>query len=194
MNPNYRGHHGCNPVGWSGAARMADGRRDFAGGFGRGERGGRRRLFDSGELRLVLLRLLADQPRHGYDLIRAIEELTGGAYAPSPGIVYPTITLLLDMGQIAEEEGGGTRKTFTATAEGRAHLADRQAEVDAIFARLAALATVQERTDAAPVRRAMHNLKAVLINRLGQDGVTIDTIHDAVALIDEAAGKIERLK
>ena len=67
---------------------------DEWGGGGRHGRGGRRRMFDSGELRLVLLKLIADQPRHGYDLIRAIEELTNGAYAPSPGVVYPTLTML----------------------------------------------------------------------------------------------------
>ena len=63
---------------------------------------GRRRMFGSGELRLVLLKLIADEPRHGYDLIRAIEELTGGDYAPSPGVVYPTLTMLADMGLIEE--------------------------------------------------------------------------------------------
>ena len=72
-------------------------------GFGRdgehGEgRGGRRRVFELGESQLVLLKLIADQPRHGYDLIRAIEEMTDGAYAPSPGVVYPTLTMLQDMG------------------------------------------------------------------------------------------------
>ncbi|NWM55099.1 PadR family transcriptional regulator, partial [Escherichia coli] len=60
------------------------------GGFGHGERGGRRRMFDGTELRLILLKLIEEQPRHGYDLIREIEERSGGAYAPSPGVVYPT--------------------------------------------------------------------------------------------------------
>ena len=64
-------------------------------------------MFESGELRLVLLKLIADEPRHGYDLIRAIEELTGGEYAPSPGVVYPTLTLLQDMGLIEEAAGEG---------------------------------------------------------------------------------------
>src|SRR3546814_7836503 len=68
------------------------------------ESGRRRRMFDSGELRLVLLKLIADEPRHGYDLIRQVEELTSGAYAPSPGVIYPTLTLLDDMGQIARSE------------------------------------------------------------------------------------------
>lgn len=161
-------------------------------GEGRGGQG-RRRVFDSGELRLVLLKLIADQPRHGYELIRAIEELTGGAYVPSPGMVYPTLTMLDEMGHVAETKSDGARKVFAVTPAGTAHLVERKAEVDALFARLAELANVQERTDAAPVRRAMGNLREALINRLGRDGVQNQTIHDAVAIIDEAAQRIERL-
>ena len=106
---------------------------DFGDGFeGSGRRGRRgRRMFESGELRLVLLKLIADEPRHGYDLIRAIEEITGGEYAPSPGIIYPTLTLLQDMGHIEEAPGEGARKPFQATEEGRAHLAEKEHEVEA---------------------------------------------------------------
>lgn len=160
---------------------------------GEGGRSGRRRVFDAGELRLVLLKLIADQPRHGYELIRAIEELTGGSYVPSPGMVYPTLTMLDEMGHVAEVKSEGARKAFAVTAEGTAHLAERQAEVEALFARLAELATVNERTDAMPVRRAMGNLRAVLIHRLGRAGVQSATVHEAVAIIDEAAQRIERL-
>ncbi|CAN5122066.1 hypothetical protein BH11PSE4_BH11PSE4_23490 [soil metagenome] len=160
---------------------------------GRGHgRGGRRRMFDGSELRLVLLKLIADKPRHGYDLIRAIEERTGGAYAPSPGIVYPTLTLLSDMGLISEQLTEGARKQFAVTPEGTAHLADNAAEVAAMFARLDALAAQRDRTDSVPVRRAMHNLKSVLISRLGE-GLDREKLLAAVALIDEAAQKIERL-
>lgn len=159
---------------------------------GRGGRG-RRRVFDSGELRLVLLKLIADEPRHGYELIRAIEELTGGRYVPSPGMVYPTLTLLDEMGHIAETRSEGARKAFAVTPDGTTHLVERKAEVDALFARLAELASLQERTDSAPVRRAMGNLREALINRLGRDGVQKQTVYDAVAIIDEAAQKIERL-
>ena len=77
-------------------------------------RGGRRRVFDANELRLVLLKLIADQPRHGYDLIRAIEDLTGGSYAPSPGVVYPALSILQDLGQIEEVLSEGPRKAFSA--------------------------------------------------------------------------------
>ena len=149
-------------------------------------------MFDGGELRLVLLKLIAETPRHGYDLIRAIEERTAGGYAPSPGVVYPTLTLLTDMGLIIERPAEGSRKLFEATADGVAHLAEQADVIDALFKRLDALSEMQERTDVVPVRRAMQNLRTVLQNRLGE-GLDEDKVHAAVALIDEAAGKIERL-
>ncbi|WP_019831774.1 PadR family transcriptional regulator [Sphingomonas sp. PR090111-T3T-6A] len=155
--------------------------------------GGRRRMFDGGELRLVLLRLIGDQPRHGYDLIRAIEERTGGAYAPSPGVVYPTLTMLGDMGLIEDAPSEGARKLFAVTAEGRRVLEEKAEEIAALMARLDALGEMRERTEGSSVRRAMHNLKTVLRMKLGEGDVSEDTIHEAVALIDEAARKIERL-
>jgi DNA-binding PadR family transcriptional regulator len=168
-------------------AHFAEGRE------GRG--GGRRRLFDGGELRLVLLRLIGDMPRHGYDLIRAIEERTGGVYAPSPGVVYPSLTMLGDMGQIEEQaptdSGSGNRKVFAATAEGHRILTEKAEEIAELMARLDGMGEARERTDSASVRRAMHNLKAVILHKLAD--ADVETIQEAVALIDEAAGKIERL-
>ena len=110
----------------------------------------------------MLLKLIADQPRHGYELIRAIEELTGGAYVPSPGVIYPTLTLLQDMGRIEEATADGPRKAFAVTAVGTAELEAKKQEVEALFARLAQLASMRERTDGGPVRRAMVNLRIVL--------------------------------
>jgi len=164
----------------------------------RGERGGRRRIFDGGELRLVLLRLIGDQPRHGYDLIRAIEERTGGAYAPSPGVVYPTLTMLGDMGQIEETPSEGNRKIFAVTEEGTRLLAEKADEIAALMARLDTLGAMRERTENMSVRRAIHNLRAVLANklmghRIGGAELASETLHEIVALIDEAARKIERL-
>ena len=150
-------------------------------------------MFDSGELRLVLLKLIGEAPRHGYDLIREIESLSGGAYAPSPGVIYPTLTLLADMGHIDEERSEGARKRFAITAEGSAHLAERAAEIDALFARLAELATRRGKTEGGPVRRAMLNLRQVLHLRLAGDEVSADTLHEVAAILDAAAQKIERL-
>ncbi len=175
------------------------------GGFGRGgfemrwgggpdERGGgRRRVFDSGELRLVLLKLIADQPRHGYELIRAVEELTGGSYVPSPGMVYPTLTMLEEMGHITEAKSEGTRKAFAVTDDGTRHLAERKAEVEALFARLAELADISERADGGPIRRAMGNLRTALRHRLSRENVKPETLHEIAAILDEAVQKIERL-
>ena len=184
---------------------MRHGGRGCGPGFGRGRgfggrhghddegRGRRRRMFDSGELRLVLLRLIADEPRHGYDLIRRIEELTRGAYAPSPGVIYPTLTLLDDMGQIAAADSEGAKKLFAITPEGQAELDANAALVDELLARLAEVGDEQQRTDSASVRRAMGNLRAVLMNRLRDRELDEATLHEIVARIDEAAQKIERL-
>lgn len=162
--------------------------------MGGGPRGRGRRLFDGGEMKLVLLKLIADTPRHGYDLIREVEALSGGGYAPSPGVVYPTLSTLDDMGLIEEQKSEGAKKRFAVTAEGQAVLTENTAIVDALFARLAAVGAESERTDGAPIRRAMGNLRQVLQHRLMREDVNEDTLHDVAALIDEVAQKIERLK
>lgn len=182
-----RGHQ-AGPRGWGGGR---DGEWGME-GEGRGRSGSRRRMFDHGGLRLVLLKLIADKPRHGYDLIRAIEERTGGAYAPSPGVVYPTLTLLDEMDHIREQQTEGARKLFAITPEGTAHLEANAEEVAALLAKLDALGAERERSDSVPLRRAMHNLRSVLQNRM-EAGLDQDRIHEAVAFIDEAARKIERL-
>ncbi|WP_224372112.1 PadR family transcriptional regulator [Hyalangium versicolor] len=155
--------------------------------------GGRHRMFEGGELRLVLLHLIAQEPRHGYDLIRAIEGLSRGVYAPSPGIIYPTLTLLRDMGLVGEPDTDNQRKLFSITPQGRALLKENAKAVEALLQRLGAAGEVRERTDAAPIRRAMHNLKSVLFDTLSADADK-QTILNVAALIDEAAQKIERLR
>lgn len=167
------------------------------GGHGRGHggrgRGGRRRMLDSGELRLALLKLIGDQPRHGYDLIRAIEELTGGAYSPSPGVIYPALSMLVDMGHIEEAEAEGPRKVFSATAAGIAELSQNAEKADALFARLSALRSTSERIDQGPLKRAMENLRMALRDRIGGEAVEKSTVHQAADILDEAARRIERL-
>lgn len=181
-----------------GGGRMGGwGRGPFGFGFdvGDGERGGRaRRMFDGGELRLVLLKLIADEPRHGYELIRAIEELSGGAYAPSPGVVYPGLTMLDEMALIEEQASDGARKRFAATDAGRAHLAEHAEQVEALIARLAALAARPAHGDQAPVRRAIGSLHHAVRHRIARGDLSPDALHDIAALIDDVTQKIERLK
>jgi len=186
----HHGHHGLD------CGQRGHGHRPFGGDWHEGHsegRGGRRRVFDAADLRLVLLKLIADQPRHGYDLIRAIEELTGGNYVPSAGVVYPALSILQDLNHIEGTDSGGARKAFAITADGFAELAANAEKVEALFARLAALAAPRESADSAPVRRAMENLKAVLRQRLEQGNTEKNTWHDIAAILDEAAQRIERL-
>ncbi len=86
-------------------------------------RGGRvARFLEHGDLRWLVLHLIGEAPRHGYELIKAVEDLTGGAYAPSPGVIYPTLTMLEDLGQ-AVVSVDGTKKLYTITEAGLAALA-----------------------------------------------------------------------
>jgi DNA-binding PadR family transcriptional regulator len=207
----HHGHSGCRPRGRFQIdlpeALIAMGRR--SGGWGPfhfefddngwsgGRRGGgrrSRRMFESGELRLVLLKLIADEPRHGYDLIRAIEELTGGEYAPSPGGVYPTLTLLQDMGLIEEAAGEGPRKPFQITDEGRQHLGEKAEEVEALLARLKDLAPEDSHEGGATLGRGIQNLMHAVRNRVSRVGWDEDLTHEITAILDEAAQRIERLK
>ncbi len=182
---------GCGPRGMY--AIWGHTRHGFGGRHGYGERGGRRRVFDSGELRLVLLKLIEEMPRHGYDLIREIEERSNGTYAPSPGVVYPTLTLLQDMGLIDEEKTEGSRKRFAITEAGKVHLTEKTEEVETAFAKLAEMGAQREKTEGAPIRRAMGNLRQVLQHRLTRDDVSAETLHEVAALLDEVSQKIERL-
>jgi DNA-binding PadR family transcriptional regulator len=166
---------------------------DFEFGGPRG-RGGRGRVFEAGELRLVLLRLIAEQPRHGYDLIRAVEELTHGTYAPSPGVVYPTLTMLQDMGLIREQEAEGSRKLFAVTPEGEAYLAERKDEIDALMSRLEGMGESKRRAGGAPIKRAVGNLLSALWHRATREDMDEERLHDIAAILDEAAQRIERLK
>ena len=160
----------------------------------RGGGRGRRRMFESGELRLVLLKLIADEPRHGYDLIRAIEELTGGDYAPSPGVVYPTLTLLQDMGLIEEAAGEGARKPFQVTAEGREHLEQNASDVEELFDRLEEAGSHRRRGHRPEIGRAIGNLMTALKNRIAHEGWNDTLLNEVVDILDEAAQRIERAK
>ena len=170
------------------------GRRHGHHGEGRGGGGGRRRrLFDGEGLRLMALHLIGEEPRHGYDLIRALSERSGGAWAPSPGMVYPLLTLLAEMGLIAEDAQEGSRKRFALTEAGVAERDKAADETQRLLARLDGLASEAARVDPAPVRRAVHNLRAVLIERMGREDATPETVFEAAALIDATAQAIERL-
>ena len=162
-------------------------------GRGLGPRHMRRaaRVFDQGDLRFVILKLIGEQPRHGYEIIKAIEEKVGGAYSPSPGVIYPTLTLLEELGYVTVEAAEGGKKLYRITDAGAASLEEKKVVVDAIFNRMAAL---QERFEApAPrIARAMQNLGAALRVRMSAGPLTADELDTLTAAIDEAARKVEK--
>lgn len=166
------------------------------GGFGGPDDGGRRgKRFAGEELRLMVLGLLAESaPQHGYQLIRSFAEKSGDAYSPSPGVLYPLLTLLADM-DLVEEVGaeGSARRSYALTEAGKAEVEAKRAEIDAAFARLAAMAEQATRADPAPVKRAMMNLRTAAIQRITREGTDAETAFAIAALLDEAAQKIERL-
>ena len=150
-------------------------------------------MFGSGELRLLLLHLLAHEPRHGYELIKAIEEMTEGSYAPSPGTVYPTLSLLEDEGAIAPVASDDARKAFEATEVGQKELEERAAEVTALIERLSGHGEHRRAYATPEMFRAVGNLASVLKNRARSGKLDEHTIREIVDLVDELAKKIERL-
>ncbi len=189
----HRGGHGGH--GWGGRHGMGGGDMLRAG-----------RMLATGDLRLIALALIAEQPRHGYEIIKVLEEKSAGWYAPSPGIVYPTLTYLEEAGH-ATAQAEGAKKRYSITDDGRAHLADNRDFVDAVLERITAFGEKvsrmrqrfgqnednedeQHRHRLPPlVRAAIDNLREVAVQRL-----TEDAEHEAkiVEILARVAGEIRR--
>jgi len=170
------------------------------GDFGRGRHGGRGtkgfggqwggRMFGSGDLRYVILQLISEKPSHGYEIIKSIQERLGGTYAPSPGVVYPMLTMLEEMGHIAGASEG-SRKQYTITEDGTKALAENKAVVDALFSRIENLRQEYARQRPQQIERAVENLRMALRMKMGS--LTTEQIHAVTDIIDAAAKQIERV-
>jgi DNA-binding PadR family transcriptional regulator len=156
----HHGHERGHGRGHGGPDEWSRGR----GGFGRGGGGGR--IFGPGDLRLMLLALIAEKPRHGYELIKEIEQKFGGAYSPSPGSIYPTLTLLEELEHVRASATDGARKLFEITDQGRAFVSENQATLDGVLARMGLAARhMSGRAWPESVHQAMHTLKHALLLR-----------------------------
>jgi DNA-binding PadR family transcriptional regulator len=152
---------------------------------------GRMRPLEQGDLRWLTLDLLAEQPRHGYDIIKAIEEAFNGHYAPSPGAIYPMLTLLEETGLI-ESETQGAKKLYRVTEAGRAEVAAQQQAIDAARGRLKESSQRFGGVPAPEIMRAMDNLRAALRVRLAKDDLAGEALARVTAALDRAASDIER--
>src|SRR5262245_9203755 len=168
---------------------------DWGGGPPRGRGHWRRagRFFEQGDLKYVILRLLEEKPRHGYDIIKDLEERFGGNYAPSPGTVYPTLTMLEDLGfaRAREEEGG--KKIYEITDEGRKHLAEHSTTVDDIFERISKF--VSDFLDA-PMMQVNHAFRNVSRATYGTASGHVgdkELLNRIKEILDKAAEEIDAL-
>jgi len=200
----------CGGKHWAGRrfGRFGEGPR--WGGRGEGQGGGRGdwfrvgRMLAQGDLKLLALALIAEQPRHGYELIKLIEEKTHGAYSPSPGVVYPTLTFLEEAGYVTAESEGA-KKRYTITEEGRAHLEENRDIADMVLARLAAIGKKlahmrrkwtregdEEESVPRLVNAALDNLREVAVKRLatGAEGAEGDAETRIVEILARAAQEI----
>jgi DNA-binding PadR family transcriptional regulator len=159
------------------------------GGFGR--RGGGGRVFGPGDLRLLILALIAEKPRHGYELIKDLEQQFGGGYAPSPGSVYPTLTLLEELGYVRVSTSDGTKRLFEVTAEGSNYLRENESALTSARARMEMAArAVSGEMAPQDIHHAMHTLKASLMfHRGGWDEAEIKRVTN---VIKNAAEQIEQ--
>ena len=173
----------------------------------RHHKGGRQpklgRLFAHGDLRFLILKLIAEKPRHGYELIKAIEEQVAGAYSPSPGVIYPTLTLLEELDWIVASATQGSKKLFDITSDGSLALEANRTTVEAIFARMAEVSVAQASTasfdtkitndSATPqLRLALDDLKRAIEYRLAEESLTKEQAGDIVAALSTAAEQIKR--
>ena len=171
---------------------------DFMGWFGGGRRGRGGpfrggRMFEQGDLKYVILQLLEEKPRHGYEIIKALEERFGGMYSPSAGTVYPTLTLLEDLGyaRVNLEEGG--KKTYSITDEGRAYLGQNRSAVDDIFDRIGEFGSAFLSDAMMDINRAFKDVGRATYRgapRIFRDKEAISRIKEA---LDRAAREIDEI-
>ena len=147
------------------------------------------RFFGAGDLRYVILQLISEKPSHGYEIIKSVQERLGGTYAPSPGVVYPMLTMLEEMGH-ATVVTDGARKLYTITEEGSKSLAENKALIDGLFSRMDQVRGEQGGERSQEIQRAIANFRMALQMKKGP--LTTEQIHAITDIIDAAAKQIER--
>jgi len=147
-------------------------------------------MFAAGDLRFVILQLISEKASHGYEIIKSIQEKLGGSYAPSPGVVYPMLTMLEEMGW-ASAVTEGTRKLYSITEEGSKALEQNKAAVDALFARIENLRAAYESQRPQQIERALENLRMALQMKMGS--ASTEQIHSITDILDAATKQIERI-
>lgn len=193
MGDHSKHHHGRPQERGGGGGHHKDGRRHKLG-----------RFFAHGDLRFLILRLISEKSRHGYELIKAIEEQVAGAYSPSPGVIYPTLTLLEELDWIRAIASEGSKKLYEITPDGTLSLKANKSIVESILARMAEASEAQAddarakktATDTAMTPRlrvALDDLARVIENRLEDGPLTNDQVSKVVSALANAASDVEKV-
>lgn len=152
--------------------------------------GGGRRMLEHGDLRYLILHLLAEKPRHGYEIIKAIEDRFGGLYSPSPGVVYPTLTMLEELGHAAVAAADAGKKAYAITPAGNDFLAQNRAAADAALERLDEAGRAFGDGPSPEMRRAVQELRGAIAARLERGPLSAEQRARFVAILTQAAADI----
>ena len=165
----------------------------FWGGHGRGRGFRRGRVFEQGDLKYVILQMLAEKPRHGYEIIKELEERSGGAYSPSAGTVYPTLTLLEDLGyaSVTPEEGG--KKVYSITPEGQKYLEENKGAVEDIFERISDFGSSFLSESMMDVNKAFGRVARATYTTVPWQSGDKTIASELKRILDQAASEIEEL-
>ncbi len=158
------------------------------GGFG----GGRERLFEAGDFKLVVLKLLAEQPSYGYQLIKTMEQRLAGGYTPSAGVVYPTLTMLEEEG-LTISSSENSKKVYSVTPEGMQFLQANEKRMKELFDRLEDAGKSFQRGRSPEMMGAFHKLHGAVIARVSRESVTPEQIRKITEIINAAAMAIDEL-
>jgi DNA-binding PadR family transcriptional regulator len=161
------------------------------GGFGRGFGEGRGRMFDAGDIKLVILKLLSEQPSYGYQLIKTMEEQLAGGYTPSAGVIYPTLTMLEEEG-LAVSSTENNKKVYSVTPQGIEFLEANKERIGELFQRLEETGRGFERGRSPEIMKAFMNLRGAVAARVSRS-VTPEQIRKITEAINAAAKAIDEL-
>jgi DNA-binding PadR family transcriptional regulator len=186
-----RHEHGFGGRGRGGFGHFFGGR-EHGGGFDRGFGRGRERLFDAGDVKLVIVKLLSEQPSYGYQLIKTMEERLSGGYTPSAGVIYPTLTMLEEEG-LAVASSENNKKVYSLTAEGTEYLEANKRRVEELFARLEEAGQGFERGRSPELMKAFLNLRGAVMARVTRGNVKPEQIQKMTEAINAAAEAIDEM-
>ena len=149
-------------------------------------------MFDAGEIRLVILRLLSSEPSYGYQLIKTMEARLGGGYTPSAGVVYPTLTMLEEEGLIAAAQTEG-KKVYSVTEEGLKYLEANKERVGQLFERLEETGRGFRRGRSPELMKAFMDLRGAVTSKVWRRNATPEQIKKVAEAIHAAAKAIDEL-